>query len=166
MRIQWRRPVLVAALATLAASPLMAQRRPAARTRPAATAPGPRLGPHLGFNFDAEEALLGAQAVFPIAPAFDLYPSFDFYLVSGYTLWGLNLDVRYRPPTRYGLLYLGGGLNYLRASSNGFGGSNTNLNILGGVEARRRRAAPYGELRLTVGDGSSFQIVGGVSWRL
>lgn len=155
-----------AVIAAFAAGPLAAQRRPAARTRPAATAPGPRLGPHIGYNFDIEEVLLGAQAIFPIAPAFDLYPSFDFFLVSGGSLWGLNFDVRYRPPTRYGLLYLGGGLNYLRASSGGFSGSNTNLNILGGVEARRRRAAPYGELRLTVGDGSSFQIVGGVSWRL
>lgn len=166
MRTLLLRCLLFLTVAAFAATPLLAQRRPAARTRPAAGAPGPRLGPHLGFNFDAEEVLLGAQAVFPIAPAIDLYPSFDFYLVSGYTLWALNFDVRYRPPTRYGLLYVGGGINYLRASSGGFGGSNTNLNILGGIEARRRRAAPYAELRLTVGDGSSFQIVGGLSWRL
>ena len=32
--------------------------------------------------------------------------------------------------------------------------------------ARRRAMAPYAEFRITVGDGSSFQIVGGLSWRL
>lgn len=166
MRSLVLRCAALAVIAAFTAGSLAAQRRPAARTRPAASAPAPRIGAHIGYNFDVEEVLLGAQAVFQIAPAFDLYPSFDFFLVSAGSLWALNLDVRYRPPTRYGLLYVGGGLNYLRASSNGIGGSNTNLNILGGFEARRRRAAPYAELRLTVGDGSSFQIVGGMSWRL
>lgn len=131
-----------------------------------AVANAPRLGAHIGYNFDIEEVLLGAQAAFPIAPAFDLYPSFDFYLVGGGSLWALNLDARYRPPTRFGALYVGGGLNYLRASSGGLGFSDTNLNLFGGFEARRRRAAPYGELRLTIGDGASFQVVGGVSWRI
>lgn len=162
------RGLAVIAVAVLAAGPLAAQRRPAARpaARARAASAGPRIGPHIGYNFDIEEVLLGAQAAFPLAPAFDLYPSFDFYLVSGGSLWALNLDVRYRPPTRFGLLYFGGGLNYLRASAGGFGGSDTNLNIFAGVESRRRRAAPYGEFRLTVGGGSSVQIVGGVSWRM
>lgn len=153
----------VVVLAALAAGPLDAQRRPA--RRPAA-ASGPRMGLHLGYNFDGEAALLGAQAAFPLAPRVDLYPSFDFYFVSGYSLWALNVDARYRPPTRLGLFYFGGGINYLRQSNNGFGNSNTNLNIVGGIESRRRRAAPYLELRLTVGDGSTFQMVGGFSWRM
>jgi hypothetical protein len=161
VRSVWQRYVLAAVLvAALGSSSLAAQRR----SRPAAAPP--RLGAHLGYNFDVEEGLLGAQASFQIAPAFDLYPSFDFYLVSGYSLWALNFDVRYRPPTRFGAFYVGGGLNYLRSSSGGFGSSNTNLNLIGGFEARRRRTAPFAELRLTVGDGSSFQIVGGLSWRL
>jgi hypothetical protein len=162
------RYLMVAAALALAVGPLEAQRRPAGRpaARARAATAAPRIGPHLGYNFDVQDALLGAQAVFPLAPAFDLYPSFDFYLVSSGSLWALNFDVRYRPRTRVGALYFGGGLNYLRQSVSGFGGSNTSLNILGGFEARRRRTAPYAELRLTVGEASSFQMVGGVSWRM
>ena len=161
MRSVWQRYVVAAVLvAALGTGSLAAQRR----SRPAAAPP--RLGAHVGYNFDIDEGLLGAQAAFQIAPSFDLYPSFDFYLVSGGSLWALNFDARYRPPTRFGVFYVGGGLNYLRASAGGFSGSNTNLNIFGGFEARRRAMAPYAELRITVGDGSSFQIVGGLSWRL
>jgi len=159
------RGVAVTAVLVIAALPLAAQRRPASRPAARAATAGPRIGPHIGYNFDVEEGVLGAQAAFPVAPAFDLYPSFDFYLVSGFTLWALNFDVRYRPPTRFGLLYFGGGLNYLRFSADGFGSSDTNLNLLVGVESRPRRAAPYAEFRITVGDGSSIQLVGGVSWR-
>lgn len=164
MRSFGMRSLVIVAVLTAGAGSMEAQRRPAARSR--AAAPAPRLGAHLGYNFDGDAALVGAQASFALAPSFDLYPSFDFYFVDPGSLWGLNVDVRYRPPTRYGLFYFGGGVNYSRRSVNGVGGSNTNLNILGGIEGRRRRATPYGELRLTVGDGSSFQIAGGVSWRL
>jgi hypothetical protein len=147
------------------ALPLQAQRT-TARSRSTA-AYGTRLGPHIGYSFDAEEALLGAQAVFPVAPAFDLYPSFDFYLVSGGSLWALNFDARYRPPMRATVAaYVGGGLNYMRASAGGFSASDTKLNLFGGIESRRMRAAPFGEARLQLGDGSNFQIVGGVHFRL
>ena len=162
------RYLTVAAVLALAASSLEAQRRPARRpvARARAATAVPRLGPHLGYNFDVQDALLGAQATFPLAPAFDLYPSFDFYLVRGGSLWGLNFDVRYRPRSRAGVLYVGGGLNYLRTSGGGLSSSDTNLNILAGVESRRRSASPYAEMRLTVGGGSSFQMVGGMSWRI
>lgn len=146
------------------ALPLQAQRRTATRST---AAYGTRLGPHIGYSFDAEEALLGAQAVFPVAPAFDLYPSFDLYLVSGGSLWALNFDARYRPPMRASVAaYVGGGLNYMRASAGGFSASDTKLNLFGGIESRRMRAAPFGEARLQLGDGSNFQIVGGVHFRL
>jgi hypothetical protein len=161
------RCLLLAAALAFAALPLAAQRRPAARraARPAASNT-PRLGPHLGYNFDAEALLLGAQAAFPLAPAFDLYPTFDVYFVDAGSLWALNLDARYRPPTRFGLLYVGAGIQYLRQSVGGLSGSDTKLNLIGGIEGRRRRAAPYFELRLSLGDNSMFQLAGGVSWRL
>ena len=165
MRAFWIRSLVIVAVMAALGGSLEAQRRPAAR-RSRATTPAPRLGAHLGYNFDGDAALVGAQASFALAPSFDLYPSFDFYFVDPGSLWSLNLDVRYRPPTRYSLLYFGGGINYSRASAGGLSGSDTNLNLIGGVEGRRRRATPYGELRLTIGNGSSFQIAGGVSWRL
>jgi len=151
------RVTLVLMLLALAVQPADAHRR----RRAVATAPGPRFGPHLGYNFDVDELLLGAQLSWPIATQIDLYPTFDYYFVSPGSLWALNVDLKYRPPTRYGVWYVGGGLNLLKAS----GGSDTNLNLLTGLEGRRGRTRPYVEAKFILGNGSAFQLVGGFSWR-
>ena len=159
--------VALTALLAITTIPLEAQRRPAARSTASASTYRPRIGGHIGYNLDVEEGLLGAQAAFAIAPRIDLYPSFDIYLVSGGSLWALNLDARYRPRMRNLVAYFGGGLNYVRASAGGLSGSDTNLNLLGGFESNRMRSvAPYLEGRFTLGDGSSFQIVGGLGFKL
>jgi hypothetical protein len=136
----------------------------AQRRRAFVSQSGPRYGAHLGYNFDVEELLAGAQLSWPITPTLDLYPTFDYYFVSGGSLWALNLDLKFRPPTRYGAWYVGGGLNYLHASAGGASGSDTNLNLLTGLESRRGRTSPYVEARFILGDGSSFQIAGGINW--
>ncbi|HXF94908.1 MAG TPA: hypothetical protein VNI61_02280 [Gemmatimonadales bacterium] len=155
--------VLLVAL-LLVAAPAEAQRRGRARAA-AAAAYAPRFGPHLGYNVDVEELLLGAQLSWPITPRVELYPSFDYYFVDPGSLWSLNADLKLRPPTRYGALYLGAGLNYSRRSVSGASPSETGLNLLVGLEGRRTRTAPYVEAKFIVGDESSFQIVGGFSFR-
>jgi hypothetical protein len=154
--------MLVLLLLVLAASSVDAQRR--ARRRAIVTS-GPSYGAHLGYNFDVEDLLLGAHLTWPITPDIALYPTFDYYLVSGGALWALNFDLKYRPPTRYGAWYLGGGLNWLHQSAGGTSASDTNLNLLTGLEGRRGRTRPYVEGKFILGSGSSFQLVGGVSWR-
>jgi hypothetical protein len=153
------RVTLIALLLALAASTADAQRR--ARRRPAAAVAGPRWGAHIGYNFDADDLLLGAQVSWPITRRVDLYPSFDLYLVDTGHLWALNFDVKYRPPSISGSWYLGGGINILDRTA----GSSTNLNLLTGLEGRRGRTRPYVEAKLILGDGSAFQLVGGFSWR-
>jgi len=157
------RVLLVLLLLALTASAADAQRR--ARRRAIVTNSGPTYGAHVGYNFDVEDLLLGAQLAWPITPAIALYPTFDYYFVSGGSLWALNFDLKYRPPTRYGAWYVGGGLNYVHASAGGASGSDTNLNLLTGLEGRRGRTRPYVEGKFILGNGSSFQLVGGVSWR-
>ena len=154
--------VVLLALALLA-PPAEAQRR--GRGRPAAQAYGPRFGVHLGYNFDADGALVGAQMSWPMTPRVILYPSFDLYFVDTGSLWSLNADLKFRPPTRTGALYAGGGLNFSRRSVSGNSGSDTGLNLLVGVEGRRTRSAPYVEAKIILADGSSFQIAGGFSFR-
>jgi hypothetical protein len=149
---------LVLLLLVLVASTADAQRR--ARRRAVASS-RPSYGAHIGYNFDADAVLLGAQLSWPMTPQLDLYPSFDYYFQSPGSLWALNFDLKYRPPTRYGAWYLGGGLNFLGGS----GGSDTNLNLLTGLEGRRGRTRPYVEAKFIVGNGSAFQIVGGFSVR-
>ncbi|HEX9610939.1 MAG TPA: hypothetical protein VF978_03555 [Gemmatimonadales bacterium] len=156
------RVTLVVLLLALATSTADAQRR---ARRAAAASAGVRWGPHIGYNFDVEELLIGAQVSWGLTPQLDLYPTFDYYFVDGVTLWALNFDVKYRPPTRYGAWYVGGGLNLTHASAGGTGNSDTNLNLLTGLEGRRGRTRPYAEARFILGDGSSFQIVGGFSVR-
>jgi hypothetical protein len=156
------RVTLVLLLLALATSTADAQRR---ARRAAAASAGLRWGPHIGYNFDVEELLIGAQVSWGLTPQLDLYPTFDYYFVDPGSLWALNFDVKYRPPTRYRAWYVGGGLNYSRRSVSGNSASDTNLNLLTGLEGRRGRTRPYAEARFILGDGSSFQIVGGFSVR-
>lgn len=158
--VAWRIVVLALAL-TLITSPAEAQRRPRGR---AAAVAGPSWGGHLGYNFDIDQLLLGAQASFPIVPRASLYPSFDYFFVDVGSTWSLNLDLKYHPRTRYGAFYFGGGINYTRVSAGGSGAGDTGLGLIGGLE-RRRRTAPYVEARLVLGGAEYFQIVGGFSWR-
>lgn len=155
------RVMLVLLLLALTVSTADAQRR--ARRR-AIVNQGPTYGAHLGYNFDVDELLLGAQLTYPFTPNLAFYPTFDYYFVSGGSLWSLNFDLKYRPPTRYGAWYVGGGLNWSH-HSNGTSGSDTNLNLLTGLEGRRGQTRPYVEGKFILGEGSSFQLVGGVSWR-
>ena len=155
--------VLVAVTAAaLVVAPASAQRRGRAS---AAAVERPSYGAHLGYNFDASDLLLGAQLTYPITPRLALYPTFDYYFQSGGSLWALNGDVKFHPPTRAGYFYFGGGLNIMHASAGGVSNTDTNLNLLVGLEGRRwRNPVPYGEAKLIVGNGSAFQIVGGLSW--
>ncbi|HEY6807612.1 MAG TPA: hypothetical protein VI160_02400 [Gemmatimonadales bacterium] len=150
------------ALLLASAAPLAAQRRARRLGDPT---PGPSVGAHLGYSFDVDEPLLGAQATIPFTPHLGFYPSFDYYFVSNASLWALNLDLKFRPPSRYGAFYFGGGVDLMHASANGVGGSTTNLNLLAGLEGHRRRGNPYLEARLILGDGSAFQMALGFSWR-
>lgn len=156
---RWLLVLLVLVLATSTAD---AQRR---RRAAVGTSTTPRFGPHLGYNFDAEALLVGAQLTWPITPSLELYPTFDYYFVDVGSLYSLNFDVKYRPPTRYGAWYVGGGLNYSRFSAGGNSAGDTNLNLLTGLEGRRGRTRPYVEAKFILGDGSAFQLVGGFSWR-
>ncbi|HEY7684812.1 MAG TPA: hypothetical protein VH833_01775 [Gemmatimonadales bacterium] len=121
-----------------------------------------RLGPHIGYNFDADALTLGAQVTLPLSRRVELYPTFDYYAISPGSAWALNADVKYRPPTRAGALYVGGGFGYLRTGTTG----DVNVNLVGGMESLRRAFVPYAEGRITLGNGSAFQVVGGVSFKL
>jgi len=125
-----------------------------------------RIGPHIGYNFDADALNLGLQATMPLTTEVELYPSFDWYFVSPAKLWALNLDVKFRPPTTRRALYVGGGLDYLHGSGGGAGSGNVNLSLIGGWEVRRSPVAPYAEGRILLGHGSAVQLAGGISFYL
>ena len=61
------------------------------------------LGPRIGYNFEVEEVALGAQFSAPLGDRFEFYPSLDYYFVDPGSLWGFNLDLKYRLEPRLGI---------------------------------------------------------------
>ena len=144
---------IVAAVVAAPATPLDAQTDRA------------HLGPRLTYNFDAEVFGLGAQLGVPIARRLEFYPSFDVYFPESGSLWALNVDVKYRVTADRSAdwLYVGGGLNLTGLDRRGTDRTDAGANVLFGVEPLRGRVHPFGEARLILGDGSSFQLAGGLN---
>ncbi len=124
------------------------------------------LGPQIGYNFDYEALVIGGQFSAPIGTHLEIYPSLNFFLVDGATVWALNGDVKYRLPLEGEWLYVGGGLNVTFFESGGVNNTDAGLNLIAGFESRKGNIHPFGELRFTVGDGSTAQIVGGLNFTL
>lgn len=112
-------------------------------------------GPHIAYNFDMKQTAIGAQLHMPIGRRVELYPSFDYYLVDSGSLLGLSVDLKFWTPREP--LYLGGGLNVLRAGAGGSSNSDTGFDLFGGLETRYGRTHPYVELRGLFHNASSLQ---------
>ena len=121
------------------------------------------LGLHGGVNFDRDEALVGAQLLFPLGGRAALYPSLDYYLTDGGSLVGLNLDLKFGGAAGLTALYLGGGLNFLRSAN---GGRDTGANLFAGLESRAGVMHPYLEFRVLLHDNTSSQLLVGINWTL
>jgi len=125
------------------------------------------IGPHAGYNFDIERGLIGAQLLLPVGRLVELYPSFDYYFVDGGSLIGLSGDLKFRVPTGGpSVLYVGGGVNFLRASAGGSSNTDTGWDILFGLESRIGMTHPYIEGRVLNHSGSAFQLVAGLNLTL
>jgi len=133
----------------------------AAQSRPV------RLGGHLGYDFDSDHFALGPQATIPLTRRLDFYPSLDFYFIDPGSLWALNADLRYRVPgVRPEWLYLGTGLDIRTRSFRGSSESRAGINLIVGAESRKGPVQPFGEARVTLRDGSIFQLTGGLNFPL
>lgn len=126
------------------------------------------LGPRVSYNFDAEEFGIGAQLGVPVGRRLEFYPSFDYYFVDPGNLWALNADLKYRISGTKSAewLYVGAGLNFTGFSNGPVDDTDVGANLLAGVEPLRGRVHPFAEGRLTLGDGSTFQISAGLNFTL
>lgn len=126
-----------------------------------------RAGFRLGMNLDSDDALVGAQLVAPLTPQWSFYPSLDVYLPENGSLIGLNIDIKHVLTTAGGpRIFLGGGLNLLRASNGGASNTDTGADVFFGLEGRRSSVRPFGEVRLLLHDNTSLQLVGGLNFVL
>ena len=144
-----RTPILTLVAALMFAVPAAAQRA--------------HIGAHAGYQFDANETVVGGQMTLPINWYLELYPSVDVYLVDVGSRVGFNADLKYRltPGARL-QLYGGGGLNVLRAG----GSSDTGWDLFGGLESRRAVVHPYVEGRWLFHNGTAFQVNAGLNFTL
>ncbi len=141
-----------------------------AATAPTASAQTSRthIGPRIGYNFDTEDVTLGGQISFPIGRRLEFYPSADVTLVDQGSMFGVNVDIKYRLPAGSSMdwLYLGTGLGIVSRSINDNDNTDTGLNLFLGAESLRGRVHPFIEGRVLISDGSMAQLVGGLNFTL
>ena len=159
--VPWR-SLLGLFLAAMAAAPASAQRR--ARLGGAGVVvPPPSLGPLLGYDFDASHLFLGGVLNIPVGRRFTLRPSMEFYTGTSGTPYRLNVDLKYHPPTAFGLFYFGGGLAIRHAAGN----NDTGVNAFAGWEGRRARPfRPFAEAKLVFASTTSFNLLGGIAFSI
>jgi len=147
-------------VAALAVAPASAQRR--ARSGGSGfVMPPPSIGPLLGYDFDASHVFLGGLLNLPVGRRFTLRPSMEFYTGTSGTPYRLNVDLKYHPPTAFGLFYLGGGLAIRHAAGN----NDTGVNAFAGWEGRRARPfRPFAEAKLVFASTTSFNLLGGIAF--
>ena len=156
--------VLVAASAMMiVATTVSAQRRGRGGGGAGFVVPPPSVGPLLGYDFDASHLFLGGVFNIPVGRRFTLRPSMEFYTGSTGTPYRLNVDLKYHPPTAFGLFYFGGGLALLHSA----GTNHTGVNAFAGWEGRRARPfRPFAEAKLVFASSTSFNILGGIAFPL
>ena len=146
------KPMLLAALLVTAVVPVAAAQRA-------------HLGFRAGYNFDRDDALLGAQVLIPVASMVELYPSFDYYMTDAGSATGFNVDLKVRTAGS-SALYVGGGLNMMRIGGGGTSNMNTGGNLFVGLESRLGQTHPFFEVRGLLHEQSSVQIVGGFNFTI
>lgn len=146
------KPMLLAALLVTAVVPVAAAQRA-------------HLGFRAGYNFDRDDALLGAQVLIPLASMVELYPSFDYYMTDAGSATGFNVDLKVRTAGS-SAMYVGGGLNMMRIGGGGTSNMNTGGNLFVGLESRLGQTHPFFEVRGLLHEQSSVQIVGGFNFTI
>lgn len=126
-------------------------------------------GPRLGYNFDADRALLGGEVRFDLARLgnnvwLEGRPSLDLYPGRGAMFFQFSFDTLFAVATNSGIEPYGGPGLALVA---GRGYSDLALNLAGGVLFNARRSVqPFVEVRGTVGGPSFACVLGGLALRL
>ncbi|HEX4601915.1 MAG TPA: hypothetical protein VH116_11030 [Gemmatimonadales bacterium] len=156
-----RRSAVVLAGLVVVATAAQAQRR--MRGGRAVLVEQPSVGPRVGYDFDVDHAFVGGQFNLPVGVRWALAPSAEFYPGLGGSPYRFNVDLKFHPPTLYGLFYLGGGFAYLHAAGAGSAGGD----VFAGWEGRRARPVkPFIEGKVVFTSTTSFNIEAGLNFPL
>jgi len=152
--------VVVAGLVVVAT---MAQGQRRIRGGRAVMVDRPAVGPRVGYDFDVDHVFIGGQLNLPVGRRWGLVPSAEFFPGQTGSLFRLNADLKYHPPTVYGLFYFGAGFAYLHTS----GGSDAGANLFAGWEGRRARPfKPFLEAKFVFADNTAFNVLAGLNFPL
>jgi hypothetical protein len=159
-RLTVRVAIVVVGLAVVATT-VQGQRR--VRGGRAVRVERPSVGPRIGYDFHVDHVFVGGQLNLPVGRRWGLEPSAEFYPGLSGSLFRLNADLKYHPPTVYGLFYVGAGFAYLHAS----GASDAGGNLFAGWEGRRARPfKPFLEAKLVFANNTSFNVLAGLNFPL
>jgi hypothetical protein len=127
------------------------------------------VGPHLGMNFDINDAFLGVEGRIDIArlgrsALLQVNPSASYYFTDNVDLFNFSFNLPFEFMIRDSVLRpmaaVGLGIFHLDYET----GSDTNvmLNLIGGFAFDLRDVVPFIQLRAAIGDGSVAELMGGL----
>lgn len=133
------------------------------------------LGPHVGLNFDWNEALVGAEARIDVAQlsqsvVMQLDPSFTLAFLGGGVAMDISLNLPFQFVIRDSVIrpFSGPGLALIHYTG-GAGGTSVSelyLNILGGLLFDLGTVDPFVQLKVMLPHGSMAELLGGVIFTL
>jgi hypothetical protein len=124
-------------------------------------------GARIAYNFQTDEAIVGASFTVPISTRIEFYPSLELYLPDNGNKIGFNGDVKVYLPTRASYdLYAGGGLGIVNQNVSGFSNSDVGINLLFGIGSRVSRVRPFGEVRLLIHDDNQLVMLAGINFSM
>ena len=134
---------------------------------------GPRIGIDVGDASDlGGDFFIGADGrIASESLPVIINPAFDYYFVDadGVSLFTLDANALYQfgVDNQAFTPYAGGGLGYVRTSVDAgpfgdVGGSDIGLNLVGGAEFETGNLKPFVQAKVTLGDFTLFNIMGGV----
>jgi hypothetical protein len=132
------------------------------------------IGPHLGLNFDGEDPVFaGVNARIDIARVAEtvelqIDPSLAYYFTSSATVFhfALSLPFEFRLQDSNLRPFAGGGLSLFYVHENHEGDLRPRLNLIGGLAFALEALKPFIELRIILGHGSGFELLGGLLFNL
>lgn len=131
------------------------------------------LGPHLGVNFDVDDAFLGIEGRFDVgdigrSAIVQLNPSFSYYFTEGGDLFNFSFNVPFEFRIDGSVLrpMLAPGLGVWHWSGNNNSDTDLTLNLIAGLLFALDVVDPFVQLRVAIGDGSSAELMGGILFRL
>ena len=132
------------------------------------------LGPHLGYNFDWDEPVIGGELRADIARVsrsvqLQIDPTLSLaFLGANTVVFDISLNLPFQFEINDSVLrpYLAPGLAFLHSSGHWGSDSNLFLNLIGGLLFDFGKVDPFVQLKIMIPHGSLVELVGGVLFEL